>query len=70
MIEKIISSLSPYKKSGEKQELILTIPTLFKVRSLFDQFPVEEWINGENQGRKIFGKQAKPYQNKQHQLTR
>ncbi|WP_444978708.1 DUF7709 family protein, partial [Acinetobacter ursingii] len=51
------------------QELILVIPTLFKV-SLFDLFPVEEWINGENQGRKIFGKQAKPYQNKQHRLTR
>ncbi|WP_418655305.1 DUF7709 family protein [Acinetobacter ursingii] len=69
MIEKIISSLSLYKKAGEKQELILVIPTLFKV-SLFDLFPVEEWINGENQGRKIFGKQAKPYQNKQHRLTR
>ncbi|WP_419337404.1 DUF7709 family protein [Acinetobacter ursingii] len=35
---------------------MLVISTLFKVRSLFDQFPVEEWINGENQGRKFVGK--------------
>ncbi|MGL4586245.1 MAG: DUF7709 family protein [Acinetobacter ursingii] len=48
---------------------MLVIPTLFKV-NLFDPFPVEEWINGENPGRKFVDKQAKPYQNKQHRLTR
>ncbi|WP_455905870.1 DUF7709 family protein [Acinetobacter ursingii] len=64
-----MSSLSPYKKSGEKQELILAIPTLFKV-NLFDLFPVEKWIKGENKRRKFVDKQVKPYQNKQHRLTR
>lgn len=47
-----------------EQELILAIPTLFKV-GLFDLFPAKEWINGENQGRKFVGEQAKEYQNKQ-----
>lgn len=47
-----------------EQELILAIPTLFKV-GLFDLFSAKEWINGENQGRKFVGEQAKEYQNKQ-----
>ncbi|MEB3754933.1 DUF7709 family protein [Acinetobacter sp. MD2(2019)] len=47
-----------------EQELILAIPTLFKV-GLFDLFSVEEWMIGENQGRKFVGQHAKHYQNSQ-----
>lgn len=50
--------------SGERgaieDELILAIPTLFKV-GLFDLFPINEWINGDNAGRKFIGEQAKIY---------
>ncbi|MBJ9985495.1 hypothetical protein IAE19_08570 [Acinetobacter sp. S40] len=48
-----------------EQELILAIPTLFKV-GLFDLFSIDEWIQGENQGRKFVGEQAKEYQSKQN----
>lgn len=52
-----------------EKELILAIPTLFKV-GLFDLFSVEEWIDGQNQGRKFVGEQAKKYQNKYAHLTK
>ncbi|RKG33828.1 hypothetical protein D7V21_07935 [Acinetobacter guerrae] len=52
-----------------EQELILAIPTLFKV-GLFDLFSIEEWIKGENPGRKFVGEQARKYQNKQRELDK
>ncbi|MPW43586.1 DUF7709 family protein [Acinetobacter guerrae] len=52
-----------------EQELILAIPTLFKV-GLFDLFSIEEWVNGENLGRKFVGEQARKYQNKQRELDK
>lgn len=47
--------------SGERgeaeEELRLAIPTLFKV-GLFDLFPPQEWIAGNNPGRKLVGELA------------
>ena len=47
--------------SGERgqveEELRLSIPTLFKV-GLFDLFSPQEWINGNNPGRKFVGQAA------------
>ncbi|RLZ07314.1 hypothetical protein EAH57_13745 [Acinetobacter sp. 2JN-4] len=43
-----------------EQELVFAIPTLVKV-GLFDLFTVEEWINGENAGRRFVGEKAKAY---------
>ncbi|ENV52278.1 DUF7709 family protein [Acinetobacter junii] len=37
-----------------EDELALAIPTLVKV-GLFDLFSVDEWINGNNAGRKFVG---------------
>ncbi|RWX01008.1 DUF7709 family protein [Flavobacterium cerinum] len=50
--------------SGERgtieQELITSIPTLIKV-GLFDLFNTEEWIKGDNPGRKFIGTKAKEF---------
>lgn len=43
-----------------EQELILAIPTLVKV-GLFDLFSPDEWILGNNAGRKFVGEKAKAY---------
>nr|WP_174506696.1 hypothetical protein [Acinetobacter sp. Marseille-Q1620] len=43
-----------------EQELILAIPTLVKV-GLFELFSVDEWIRGDNRGRKFVGEKAKEY---------
>lgn len=43
-----------------EQELILAIPTLFKV-GLFDLFSINEWVQGDNAGRKFVGEHAKQY---------
>ena len=43
-----------------ERELELSIPTLIKV-GLFDLFPPDEWINGENVGRRFVGSKAKEY---------
>ncbi len=40
-----------------EQELTLAIPTLFKV-GLFDLFPPQQWIDGDNPGRSYVGLQA------------
>ncbi|MFT4020894.1 MAG: hypothetical protein QM666_05175 [Acinetobacter sp.] len=48
------------ERGDVEQELILAIPTLFKV-GLFDLFSVEEWIHGENAGRQFVGEQARRY---------
>ena len=41
-------------------ELECAIPTLVKV-GLFDLFSVEEWINGNNLGRRFVGEKAKEF---------
>lgn len=50
--------------SGERatveQELLASIPTLIKV-GLFDLFDTEEWIRGDNPGRKFVGTKAKEF---------
>lgn len=43
-----------------EDELALAIPTLVKV-GLFDLFSVDEWINGNNAGRKFVGEKAKVF---------
>ncbi|GJJ77618.1 hypothetical protein EMPS_09977 [Entomortierella parvispora] len=43
-----------------EKELELSIPTLFKV-GLFDLFPPEEWIAGDNAGRRYVGTKALEY---------
>lgn len=48
------------KKEQVKEELLLAIPTLFKV-GLFDLFSPEEWIAGNNEGRTFVGEAAKHY---------
>ncbi|AQU81209.1 MULTISPECIES: DUF7709 family protein [unclassified Halomonas] len=50
--------------SGERgqveRELELAVPTLIKV-GLFDLFSVEDWISGNNHGRRFVGECAKAY---------
>lgn len=50
--------------SGERglveKELELAIPTLVKV-GMFDLFSVEEWVAGNNPGRRFVGRCAKNY---------
>lgn len=43
-----------------EQELILAIPTLFKV-GLFALFSPDEWISGNNPGRRFVGEKAKEF---------
>lgn len=41
-----------------EDELAMSVPTLIKV-GLFDLFPVEEWIDGPNPGRRFVGLAAR-----------
>ncbi len=43
-----------------EEELRLSIPTLFKV-GLFDLFSPQEWVDGENPGRRFLGEEALRY---------
>lgn len=43
-----------------ERELELAVPTLLKV-GLFTLFPPEEWIHGENPGRRFVGRKAREY---------
>lgn len=47
-------------RGAVEDELILAVPTLFKV-GMFDLFTVDEWINGGNAGRKFVGEKAKEF---------
>nr|WP_314367536.1 hypothetical protein [uncultured Acinetobacter sp.] len=47
-------------RGAVEEELILAIPTLFKV-GMFDLFSADEWINGTNAGRRFVGEQAKQF---------
>lgn len=46
-----------------EEEIRLAVPTLIKV-GLFELFSVNEWIEGENPGRRFVGKCAKDYLHK------
>lgn len=48
-----------------EEEIRLAIPTLFKV-GLFDLFSIEEWISGDNAGRKFVGEAAIQYRVELH----
>jgi hypothetical protein len=48
------------ERGSIEQELIKSIPTLFKV-GLFDLFSPEDWIAGDNAGRSFVGRYAKNY---------
>ncbi|WP_353166364.1 hypothetical protein [Acinetobacter sp.] len=43
-----------------EQELILAIPTLVKV-GLFDLFSPDEWMSGDNPGRRFVGEKAQQF---------
>ncbi|MBJ8427092.1 DUF7709 family protein [Acinetobacter bereziniae] len=43
-----------------EQELILAIPTLIKI-GLFDLFSPDEWMSGDNLGRRFVGEKAKQF---------
>ncbi|MCJ0829913.1 hypothetical protein MN869_15825 [Acinetobacter sp. NIPH1876] len=47
-------------RGAVEEELILAVPTLFKV-GMFDLFSVDEWINGNNAGRKFVGEKAQEF---------
>ena len=46
-----------------EEELKLSIPTLIKV-GLFELFSLEEWIQGNNPGRKFLGQELQNFLNK------
>ena len=46
-----------------EDELTAAVPTLIKV-GLFDLFPPDEWIAGDNAGRRVVGEAALRYMNK------
>ncbi len=43
-----------------EEELRLAVPTLFKL-GLFDLFDPQEWVKGENPGRKFVGVEAQKF---------
>ena len=47
-------------RGAVEEELILAVPTLFKV-GMFDLFSADEWINGTNAGCRFVGEQAKQF---------
>ena len=47
-------------RGAVEEELMLAVPTLFKV-GMFDLFSADEWINGTNAGRRFVGEQAKQF---------
>lgn len=46
------------ERGAVETELMLSVPTLIKV-GLFDLFPPDDWIAGENAGRRLVGEAAK-----------
>lgn len=45
-------------RGAVEEELKLAVPTLIKV-GLFDLFPPDAWIAGENPGRRLVGEEAR-----------
>lgn len=56
------TDLSHDARKAIEQELLQAVPTLIKV-GLFNLFAPEEWINGDNAGRKLVGLGAKSFLN-------
>ena len=48
------------ERGAVEEELKLAIPTLFKV-GLFELFPPQEWIDGDNPGRSLVGTLAQAF---------
>ena len=51
------------ERADIEDQLEASIPTLIKV-GLFDLFSIEEWITGDNPGRRFVGLKAKEFINK------
>jgi hypothetical protein len=51
-----------------EEEIRMAIPTLFKV-GLFDLFSIEEWLAGDNPGRKFVGEAAIAYRVEIHSAS-
>ncbi|WP_047249675.1 hypothetical protein [Chromobacterium subtsugae] len=49
-----IAAYNRGERGEVERQLELAVPTLFKV-GLFDLFPVEEWLRGDNPGRALLG---------------
>lgn len=60
-----ISLYNAGERGQVEEEIRLAIPTLFKV-GLFDLFSIEEWVAGENPGRKFVGEEAIRYRVELH----
>lgn len=61
----MLHNISLYNRGARgavEEELRLSIPTLFKV-GLFDLFSPNEWVQGNNPGRKFVGEEALRQQN-------
>ncbi|PJK04268.1 hypothetical protein CO612_06570 [Lysobacteraceae bacterium NML71-0210] len=59
-----INAYNQGERGSIEKQIELAIPTLFKV-GLFDLFTPQEWIQGDNPGRKLVGQLALAYlQNK------
>ena len=55
-----IAAYNAGERGAVEQELALAIPTLFKV-GLFDLFSPQEWVAGNNPGRRLVGEMAQRY---------
>jgi hypothetical protein len=55
-----VSLYNAGERGKVETELCLAVPTLLKV-GLFDLFPADEWLNGDNAGRRFVGKATIAY---------
>jgi hypothetical protein len=55
-----VSLYNAGSRGAVEQELEMAVPTLFRV-GLFQLFSPQEWINGDNPGRRFVGLKAKEY---------
>ena len=55
-----IAAYNAGARGDVEHELALAVPTLFKV-GLFDLFSPEEWMGGNNPGRRLVGEMAQRY---------
>lgn len=55
-----VSLYNAGERGKVEEELRLAIPTLYKV-GLFDLFSPEEWVKGDNPGRRFVGEEAIRY---------
>ncbi|KAI2783335.1 hypothetical protein F4815DRAFT_348087 [Daldinia loculata] len=52
------------KKAQLEESMRATLPLLDKV-GMFDLFPAEEWISGDNEGRKVVGQMYQEFKSRQ-----